>query len=60
VIIMFSCYLNAMLSVIGHVLFKNFLLLITLFMVSLPVFVCLCVCCLCDDRITYVLYGSRR
>jgi len=38
----------------------EFILLISLFMVSLPLFVCLCVCCLCDDRITCVLYGSRR
>jgi len=38
----------------------EFLLWISLFMVSLPLFVCLCVCCMCDDRITCVLYGSRR
>jgi len=28
-------------------------------MVSLPLFVCLYVCCMCDDRVTCVLYGSR-
>jgi len=28
-------------------------------MVSLSLLVCLCVCCMCDDRITCVLYGSR-
>ena len=27
-------------------------------MVSLPLFVCLCVCCMCDDHITCVLYGA--
>jgi len=32
---------------------------LTPLMVSLPLFVCLCVCCMCDDRITCVLYGSR-
>jgi len=37
----------------------EFLLWISLFMVSLPLFVCLCVCCMCDNRITCVLYGSR-
>jgi len=37
----------------------EFLIWISLFMVSLPLFVCLCVCCMCDDRITCVLYGSR-
>ena len=37
----------------------EFLLWISLFMVSLPLFVCLCVCCMCDDRITCVLSGSR-
>jgi len=29
----------------------EFLLWISLFMVSLPLFVCLCVCCMCDDCI---------
>jgi len=37
----------------------EFLLWISLFMVKLPLFVCLCVCCVCDDRITCVLYRSR-
>ena len=32
---------------------------ISLVMVSLPLFVCLCVCCICNDRITCVLYRSR-
>jgi len=32
---------------------------ISLFMVSLPLFVCLCDYCICDDRIMCVLYGSR-
>jgi len=47
-----------MLSIIGHILFTKFFY-ISLFMVSLPLFVCLCVCCMCDDRITCVIYGSR-
>jgi len=42
VIIMLKCYLNATLSIIGHVLFMNFFYT-SLFMVSLPLFVCLCV-----------------
>jgi len=56
--ILFKCHLNAMLSIIAHVLFGNFFY-ISLFMVSLPLFVCLCVCFLFNDRITCVLYGSR-
>jgi len=57
-IIMLKCYLNVMLSIIFHVLFTKFFY-ISLFMVSLTLFVCLCVCCLCNDRITCVLYGSK-
>ena len=34
------------------------LLWISLFMVRLPLFVFLCVCCMCDDRKTCALYGS--
>jgi len=56
-IIMLKCYLNATMSIIANVLFINFFY-IPLFMVSLPLFVCLCVCCMCDDRIMCVLYGS--
>jgi len=33
----------------------EFLLLISLPFVSLPLFVCLPVCCMCDDRITCVI-----
>jgi len=47
-----------MLSIVCRVLFTKFFYT-SLFMVSLPLFVCLCVCCMCDDRITCVLYGSR-
>ena len=57
-IIMLKCYLNTTMGIIGHVLFMN-LFYISLFVVSLPLFVCLCVCCMCDDRITCVLYRSR-
>ena len=57
-IMMLKCYLNVMLSIIRHVLFTKFFY-ISLFMVNLPLFVCLCVCCMCDDRITCVLYRSR-
>ena len=54
VIIMFKFYLNEMLSIICRVLFMKFFY-ISLIMISLPLFVCLCVCCMCDDRITCVL-----
>jgi len=47
VIIMFKFYLNEMLSIICRVLFMKFFY-ISLFMISLPLFVCLCVCCMCD------------
>ena len=57
-IIVLQCYLNEMLRIICRVLFTKFFY-ISLFMVSLPLFVCLCVCCMCDDRITCVLYRSR-
>jgi len=53
VIIMLKGYLNEMLSINCHVLFTNFFY-ISLFMVSLPLFVCLRVCCMCDDRYTGV------
>jgi len=57
-IIMLKCYLNEMLSIVCHVLFTKFFY-ISLFMVILPLFLCLCVCCICDDHITCVLYESR-
>jgi len=57
-IIMLKGYLNEMLSINCSVLFTNFFY-IPLFMVSLPLFVCLCGCCMCDDRITCVLYESK-
>jgi len=55
VIIMLKGYLNEMLSINCHVLFTNFFY-ISLFMVSLPLFVGLCVCCMCDDRIMCVIW----
>jgi len=57
--ILVKCYSNAMLSIIGHVLFGNLFYEYHYLWVSLPLFVCLCVCCMCDDRITCVLYESR-
>jgi len=47
-----------MLNINCHVLFLNFFY-ISLFMVSLLLFVCLCVYYACDDHITCVLYGSK-
>jgi len=36
---------------------KNLLYIIVY--ISLPLFVYLCVCCMCDDRMMCVLYGSN-
>ena len=51
-------YLDVILSIICNFILLNFFYIL-LFVVNLPLFVCLCVFCVCDDHITYVLYKSR-